>query len=491
MYRGLFVIFCLLASVAKAEDRFALVVGNSDYGNITKVNNAVPSAELIAARLAASGFDVEILLDADLVEMKRGIANYGQRIRAAEPDDIGVLFYSGHGVNAFGDNFLLPTDAKIGTAEDLDFVAINAGTLLFALNTGSRAKHMLILDCCVQNPIPDVPDMGTTGMLLRAAPDDNILVFATQPEGVLQDSETASPFAVGLDLAMSIPQMPIEGALQLVQSSMASDFGADNTPYVAAALSNSFILNEAAPAVENTPDDVVASVEPEVAEPVTAEPAAAEPTVEERVEVEEPAPVAEAQPEPVVEAPAAIETAEAPAVEQPANIEDAAWAAAKVSGDSTIVLAFLQAYPTGSHVEDAKVVLLDLLEKELAPEENIQTAAVTPELDPSTRSVNSESAVPTSVFYDVPLSVGDAAIVGKTIAEIVKGSPLFPPVEGLPESYWKEEQCSNCHMWTQDDLCTQAQFYLTDAGLNNLKKQHPLGGTFKQNLKVWAEGGCR
>jgi hypothetical protein len=82
-------------------------------------------------------------------------------------------------------------------------------------------------------------------------------------------------------------------------------------------------------------------------------------------------------------------------------------------------------------------------------------------------------------------------IVGRSIAEIVQGSPVFPPVEGLPESYWKDKTCANCHAWTKQALCDQGTFYVGDAGSRSLTKEHPLGPTFKQALRAWAAGGCR
>jgi len=73
---------------------------------------------------------------------------------------------------------------------------------------------------------------------------------------------------------------------------------------------------------------------------------------------------------------------------------------------------------------------------------------------------------------------------------LIEGTPLFPPVEGLPESFWKEQECSNCHEWEAANLCTQANSYLSEAGSVNLEKQHPYGGTFKVSLRNWAAGGC-
>jgi hypothetical protein len=110
------------------------------------------------------------------------------------------------------------------------------------------------------------------------------------------------------------------------------------------------------------------------------------------------------------------------------------------------------------------------------PKEEVTAAAVAP--------------ADTSVSFNAALTSSEPAVNGKAIANLITGSPLYPPVEGLPESYWKEQTCKNCHTWEQANLCDQANFYLTEKGAVNLTKQHPYGGPFKQVLKVWAEGGC-
>jgi hypothetical protein len=81
-------------------------------------------------------------------------------------------------------------------------------------------------------------------------------------------------------------------------------------------------------------------------------------------------------------------------------------------------------------------------------------------------------------------------VSGRSIADLIQSSPLFPPVEGLPESYWKDQKCSNCHEWTQDRICTQANTYLSLNMQRSLSKQHPFGGALKQNLRKWAAAGC-
>lgn len=95
------------------------------------------------------------------------------------------------------------------------------------------------------------------------------------------------------------------------------------------------------------------------------------------------------------------------------------------------------------------------------------------------------------VYYSEPLTEAAPDIIGRSLEELIGAAPLHPPVEGLPPEYWQNQTCAGCHQWDQDTLCTQAEFYTTDSGQNNLLKLHPFGGSFKRNLRVWAQGGCQ
>ncbi len=160
-----------------------------------------------------------------------------------------------------------------------------------------------------------------------------------------------------------------------------------------------------------------------------------------------------------------------------------AWETVRQSDASADVFEFIEQYPDSEFTKEAKALMIDLLWVELAT--NAPEAATEAPAEP-------EPAEPTvaSVTFSAPLTQGAPEIVGRSLEELIAGNPLFPPVEGLPESFWKAQECSNCHEWQQSNLCDQANTYLTDAGSENLTKQHPYGGTFKQNLVVWANGGC-
>jgi hypothetical protein len=93
------------------------------------------------------------------------------------------------------------------------------------------------------------------------------------------------------------------------------------------------------------------------------------------------------------------------------------------------------------------------------------------------------------ISFDKPLDLDDPALHGRSIEELIVGSPLFPPIEGLDRSIWEKKNCGTCHQWTRERLCTQAKTYV---GAEKMVRriEHPYGIAFKQALERWAEGGC-
>ncbi|MCV0394391.1 MAG: hypothetical protein K5872_15870 [Rhizobiaceae bacterium] len=95
-----------------------------------------------------------------------------------------------------------------------------------------------------------------------------------------------------------------------------------------------------------------------------------------------------------------------------------------------------------------------------------------------------------SIHFDRPIGIGPVPINGRSISQLVEGTPLFSPIEGLDPSLW-EKTCSNCHKWTRERLCEQGKTYSGQLTRLVLRHSHPYGGPFKLALKRWAEDGCR
>lgn len=177
-----------------------------------------------------------------------------------------------------------------------------------------------------------------------------------------------------------------------------------------------------------------------------------------------------------------------PALAQSPDVDEATlFQKAQSSGLPADYQAYLDEYPAGVFAEIA-LFELEWATKSLAPG-GTTPAVVVPE---TTVTAPEEIAPPqTDITFTTPLRDGPPEVVGKSLSELIKGSPLFPPIEGIPESLWKGQACSNCHSWTKEALCEQGKTYSGPIGPEALQKKHPYGGAVKAALKTFALEGCR
>src|SRR5690349_22859053 len=76
-----------LATPAAAEKRVALVIGNSAYQNVTRLDNPRNDAALMAETLSALGFTLiggRAQLDLDKPAMDLAVQNFGRLVQGAD-----------------------------------------------------------------------------------------------------------------------------------------------------------------------------------------------------------------------------------------------------------------------------------------------------------------------------------------------------------------------------------------------------------------------
>lgn len=487
IFRMLTLVAALCAGSVMAEERIALIVGNSGYGSVSPLDNPSRDAELIGKTLEGLGFNVTTLIDSSQIEMKRGIAQFGRKLREAGPDATGLFYYAGHGVQSFGTNYLLPVDVSVSDPADLDLVAIEAQSVLRQMYSARNKTNIVILDACRNNPFSDIPEFNDNGLAEMKAPTGTFLAYATAPGGVALDGNDGnSPFTQSLASAMINPGQPIEQMFKKVRVEVINKTNGTQTPWDSSSLTGEFTFAQATPqsAADLEAQQVWKSVQ-QSRDAVqimlflrgygdSSYAAEAKALLAEVVEAELEGDV-KAKPAATAQGPSEAEE----------KMFEKAQSIASIAGYQE----YLEAYPSGVFAEFAQQEVVALQKKNGTDPVGEGTQEET--LEANTSEPQSEVKTPGIVTFLSPLESEEQRVAGKTIAELIGATPIFPPIEGLPEEYWKEKTCSNCHEWNRERICTQANTYLSLNMQRSLNKQHPFGGALKQNLKAWAAGGCQ
>ena len=128
----------------------ALVIGESDYDTLQKLDNPRHDARAMDDMLDQLGFSVDRVLDGDAKKLRAEIADF---IAQAKDADVALVYYSGHGVEAGGTDFMVPTDTDLKTPETAGQSLVPVSDLLDQLAKTVPVTIML-LDACRTNSFP-------------------------------------------------------------------------------------------------------------------------------------------------------------------------------------------------------------------------------------------------------------------------------------------------------------------------------------------------
>jgi TPR repeat protein len=227
--------FCLSLSTgrASAEKRIALVVGNSAYQNVTRLDNPKNDAALIAATMRDLGFMLVgngPQLDLDKAGLDRAVQNFGRSIQGA---DVALFYYAGHGVQVNGSNFLVPVNANPTREADVDFQMVDVNVILRQMQGSGTRLNLVILDACRNNPFGVGGLRATQGGLAQMrAPEGTLISYATQPGSVAQDGDLNSPYTRALASTVRHPGLDIFQTFNQVGLAVKRATGGAQQPWV-------------------------------------------------------------------------------------------------------------------------------------------------------------------------------------------------------------------------------------------------------------------
>ena len=205
-----FMITLFLVTPAAAEKRVALVIGNSSYQNVARLDNPRNDAALMAETLSALGFTLigsRAQLDLDKSAMDLAVQNFGRQVQGA---DVALFYYAGHGVQVSGSNYLVPVTANPTREADVDFQMMDVNLVLRQMQGSGTRLNMVILDACRNNPFGTRGLRAADGGLAQMrAPEGTLISYATQPGNVALDgTDGHSPYTRAL--ASTIKQAGVD-----------------------------------------------------------------------------------------------------------------------------------------------------------------------------------------------------------------------------------------------------------------------------------------
>lgn len=224
-------------SSSKNYKRIALVIGNANY-NSAPLKNPLNDATDVSAALRQSGFEVIDQRNATLQEMTKGIREFGDMLLKS---DVGLVYYSGHGLEVKGRNYLLPVNASMIREDEIAFQAIDANLILEKMNTAKKSVNILIVDACRDNPFARSFRSVNRGLAQMDAPTGTIVSFSTAPGKTASDGDGRnSPFTKNLVKAMMLADMPIEAMFKEVRKSVVEETKGQQTPWESSSLIGDF-----------------------------------------------------------------------------------------------------------------------------------------------------------------------------------------------------------------------------------------------------------
>jgi len=229
---------------AMAENRVALVIGQSAYRAVVPLPNPANDAKAMAQLLGDAGFEVATAADLSQNDLRQTVGEFAARIAAKGPDTIALVFYAGHGMQIDGENFLIPVDIDPKRETDIPLQAVRLNDLLNTLTSVPSKMRIILLDACRNNPFPDINKSAGHGLAIvdaKIGAPGTFLSYSTSPGAEAEDGNGAdSPYTTALLTAAREPNLSIEDAFKRVRVSVNKATEGRQTPWESSSLTDEF-----------------------------------------------------------------------------------------------------------------------------------------------------------------------------------------------------------------------------------------------------------
>ncbi|MFN8287536.1 MAG: caspase family protein [Chitinophagales bacterium] len=222
----------------------ALIVGNAEYALAkNKLINAVNDAEDFGKKLLSLGFIVKTVTNTTVEEFDRAIHDFGEELKKF---DVGLFYFSGHGLQIDGKNFLTAINSNFTDAISAKHTSIPLDEIIDYMQKANPIIKIIILDACRDNPLPNqYRSTQIQGLAPIHAPKGTIIAFSTSPGEKALDygSGRNSIYTGSLLNHIDDTNIPIEDFFKRVRTSVFAMSNGKQTSWEHTSLIGDFYFN--------------------------------------------------------------------------------------------------------------------------------------------------------------------------------------------------------------------------------------------------------
>ena len=247
--------------VVSTGRKLAFVLGNGAY-TVDALAKSAPDATAVRDHLRSLGYAVYGGIDFDKGELKKRFDAFEALCDNA---DVAVLYYSGHGVQIAGQNYLVPVDAGLA---DLREAGPELRMQSLVGRIANRAKKSLVfLDACRDNPfvstterpaehakrvagpgVPPTADLASRGLTaLEVTPEaETFIAFAAEPgRFAYEGNGDNSRFTTAFLRHFATEGLDLEGLVRRIGADVKRATGGKQRPWSQSNLTQDFFFKPA------------------------------------------------------------------------------------------------------------------------------------------------------------------------------------------------------------------------------------------------------
>lgn len=213
----------------------ALVIGNQAYRSAV-LRNPVNDAKAFTSKLSSLGYDVMTLCNGNLNDIGNALSAVE---RVAHKYDTFIFYFSGHGCEYQGTNYMMPIES--GGQPTLDQM-VSLDSLIKRIDSTNMRLKVYILDCCRNIPFKAI---GFGSFSPKSCPNNTaagtVIAFATSKGNYASDgASTNSPYMEAILNVIETPNIPILEFFRLVTKRVKETTHDNQIPWISASIDGEY-----------------------------------------------------------------------------------------------------------------------------------------------------------------------------------------------------------------------------------------------------------